>query len=106
MDLVDRAAAEHRRRIPTAQLNRFFGEVVEEMPPPLHKGRAVRILYLTQGAIRPPTFILWANSPQGLAPSYRRFLANRLREHYGFRGTPIRIVVKTRSGSTTTERAP
>ena len=66
------------------------------MPPPLHHGRAVRIHYITQAATRPPTFILWANTPDGLAPSYKRFIANRLRERYGFRGTPIRIFVKAK----------
>jgi len=96
LDLVDQVAVEHRKRIATAQLNRFFGEVIEEMPPPLHHGRAVRIHYITQAAIRPPTFVLWANTAEGLAPSYRRFIANRLREAYGFRGTPLRIFVKTR----------
>ena len=96
LDLVDRAAREHRKRIPTAQLNRFFAEVIEEKPPPLHHGRAVRIHYLTQPVARPPTFVLWANAAEGLAPSYKRFLANRLRERYGFRGTPIRISVKER----------
>src|SRR6185312_8161290 len=96
LDMVDRAAAEHAKRIPTAQLNRFFAEVIEEMPPPIHHGRAVRINYITQGASRPPTFILWANTPEALAPSYKRFIANRLREAYGFRGTPIRIFVKAK----------
>jgi GTPase len=96
LDLVDQVAGEHRRRIPTAQLNRFFADVIEEMPPPLHHGRAIRIHYITQAAIRPPTFILWANSLEGLAPSYKRFIANRLRQAYGFRGTPIRIFVKAR----------
>jgi len=96
LDLVDNVAREHGKRVPTAQLNRFFAEVIEEMPPPLHHGRAVRIHYLTQATARPPTFVLWANTPDGLAPSYKRFLANRLRERYGFRGTPIRIAIKAR----------
>jgi GTPase len=96
MDMVNQVAKEHSRRIPTSQLNRFFADVIEEMPPPLHHGRSVRIHYITQGATRPPTFILWANTPDGLAPSYKRFIANRLREAYGFRGTPIRIFVKAR----------
>jgi len=96
LDLVDNVAREHQKRVPTAQLNRFFAEVIEEMPPPLHHGRAVRIHYLTQATSRPPTFVLWANTPDGLAPSYKRFLANRLRERYGFRGTPIRIAIKAR----------
>ena len=95
LDLVDQVAKEHRRRIPTAQLNRFFADVIEEMPPPLHKGHAVTIQYITQAAIKPPTFVLMANKPE-LAPSYKRFISNRLREAYGFRGTPIRIFVKAR----------
>jgi GTP-binding protein len=96
LDMVDQVAGEHRKRIPTAQLNRFFAEIVEEMPPPLHHGHAVRIHYLTQATIRPPTFVLWANTPEGLAPAYKRFIANRLRERYGFRGTPLRIATKAR----------
>ncbi len=96
LDLVDNVAREHKKRIQTSQLNRFFAEVIEEMPPPVHRGREVRIHYLTQPRSRPPTFVLWCNTPDGLAPSYKRFLANRLRERYGFRGTPIRIAVKAR----------
>jgi GTPase len=96
LDLVERAAAEHRKRIPTAQLNRFFAEVIQEMPPPLFRGKAVKVHYITQAASKPPTFILWASSLDGLSPSYKRFITNRLREAYGFRGTPIRIFVKTR----------
>jgi GTP-binding protein len=96
LDLVDKVAREHRKRVQTSQLNRFFAEVIEEMPPPIHHGRAVRIHYLTQPRARPPTFVLWCNTPDGLAPSYKRFLANRLRDRYGFRGTPIRIAVKAK----------
>ena len=96
MDLVDQVSKQHRQRIQTSQLNRFFAEVIEETPPPLHHGRAIRIHYLTQATIKPPTFVLWANSAEGLAPSYKRFLANRLRQRYGFRGSPIRIAVKSR----------
>ena len=96
MDTVNQVAREHQRRVPTAQLNRFFAEVIQEMPPPLHAGRSIKINYLTQARARPPTFVLWANTPEGLAPSYKRFLANRLRDRYGFRGTPIRIAVKAK----------
>jgi GTP-binding protein len=96
LDLVNQVAKEHRKRIPTAQLNRFFADVIEEMPPPLHHGHAVTIHYITQATIKPPTFILMANKVDGLAPSYKRFIANRLREAYGFRGTPLRIFVKAR----------
>jgi GTP-binding protein len=95
LDVVDQVAKEHRKRIQTAQLNRFFADVIEEMPPPLHHGHAVRIHYITQAATRPPTFVLWANKAE-LAPSYKRFIANRLRQAYGFKGTPLRIFVKAR----------
>jgi GTP-binding protein len=96
LDHVDQVAREHKKRIPTAQLNRFFAEVIEEMPPPLHNGRSIRINYLTQATSRPPTFVLWVNTPEGLSPSYKRFIANRLRERYGFKGSPIRIAVKAK----------
>ena len=66
------------------------------VPPPIHRGRQVKIHYLTQGGSRPPTFILWANTPDGLSDSYKRFLQNRLRQRYGFKGTPIRIIVKAK----------
>ena len=96
LDTVDQVAREHARRVKTSELNRFLAEVIEEMPPPIHHGRQVKIHYLTQGATRPPTFILWANTPEGLSPQYKRFLQNRLRERYGFKGTPLRIIVKAK----------
>jgi GTP-binding protein len=99
IDLVDQVAGQHRRRIATPELNRFFAEVCEETPPPLHRGRSVRIHYLTQGGTSPPTFVLWANQPEGLSPAYRRFVANQLRKRWGFRGTPLRIVVRAKAGS-------
>src|SRR5262249_24291529 len=59
LDLVDKVAAEHSKRIQTSQLNRFFAEVIEEMPPPLHHGHELRIHYITQATARPPPFVLW-----------------------------------------------
>ncbi len=94
MARIDSAAAEHRRRVGTGELNRFFSEVCETHPPPAHGGRMVRILFMTQARVRPPTFVLWANRPKGVSPSYRRFLTNQLRARYGFAGTPIRLLVK------------
>jgi GTP-binding protein len=94
LDTVDGVVRQHRRRIQTAELNRFFAEVIEEKPPPLHHGHAVRLYYITQATTRPPTFVLSANKAEGLSPSYKRFIANRLRDRYGFKGTPIRIALK------------
>jgi len=101
-DLVDAAQAaydEHGRRIPTAELNRFFAEVCETHPPPTFRGRSVRIFYLTQVGAHPPTFVLWANRPELVHYGYRRFLVNQLRERFGFAGTPVRIVTRRRSKS-------
>ena len=58
----------------------------------------MKIRYVTQSTTRPPTFILFANVPQGIPPSYRRFLTRCLREHYGFAGTPIRLLFRKGSG--------
>jgi GTP-binding protein len=96
MDLVKKTAQQHRRRITTSDLNRFFAEVCEVVPPPVWRGRSVRVYFMTQAAVRPPTFILKASAPEGISPAYRRFLANQLRKRYGFRGTPIRIFARAR----------
>ncbi len=96
MDVVDRVAVNHARRISTGEVNRFFAAVTERRPPPLHKGRPVRIHYLTQVRANPPTFVLWTNRVDGVAPSYQRFLVNQLRSHYDFEGTPLRLSLKKR----------
>ncbi len=97
LEAVERAAANHRKRVATAELNRFFAEVLETHPPPLHRGLDVRLKYLTQGGIRPPTFILFANRPEGVSPGYRRYVVNQLRSRYHFQGTPVRLFVKHRA---------
>ncbi len=93
---IDRAAEQHRRRIPTDELNRFFAEISELQPPRIYRGHSVTIHYLTQGGIRPPTFLLWTNRPEGISPSYRRFFINQLRHAYGFAGSSLRLVVKAK----------
>ncbi|MBK7534811.1 MAG: ribosome biogenesis GTPase Der [Myxococcales bacterium] len=101
LDKVDQVARQYRRRIGTAELNRFFAEVCESMPPPMWHGKSARVYYLTQGRASPPTFLLWTSNAEGLPPSYRRFISNRLRERYGFGGTPLRVIAKAKSGSDT-----
>jgi GTP-binding protein len=97
MRLVDAAALEHRKRIPTSELNRFFAEVCQTHPPPNKGAKMVTIHYLTQARVSPPTFLLFANHPTAVDKGYNRFIANRLRERYGFRGTPLRVVIKAKS---------
>ncbi|MGH3676363.1 MAG: ribosome biogenesis GTPase Der [Mycobacterium sp.] len=81
-------------RIPTGRLNAFFKEVVAATPPPVRGGKQPRILFATQATTRPPTFVLFTTG--FLEAGYRRFLERRLRETFGFDGSPIRINVRVR----------
>jgi GTP-binding protein len=94
MDAVFAARDVWQRRVPTAALNRWIEDVLAYHPPPLDKGRRVKIRYLTQVSSRPPTFALFVNRPNSLKESYRRYLANGLRNDFGLPGTPIRLVAR------------
>jgi GTPase len=83
------------RRISTGELNKLLEQIIAHKPPPAGRGgRHVRLYYATQPAIRPPTFFLSTNHPAEVGYPYRRFLINRLRETYGFEGTPLRLVLR------------
>ena len=88
---VEDAVAEHRKRISTAELNRFFEEVIERHPPPTMHHRAVRLYYITQASVAPPTFVIMCNHPKDVHFSYQRYVENQIRKRFGFRGTPIRV---------------
>ena len=94
--LIDTVAAERARRIPTAELNAAFETAVSRRPPPADRGRAVRIRYATQTAVKPPTFVVFTSTSGKIHFSYMRYLENCLRETYGFRGTPIRLAIRGR----------
>ena len=78
-------------RVPTGKLNRIFEGIVANNPPPQKHHHRVRLNYITQARVRPPTFVIWANSPDAIPVSYRRYLENRMRDNFGFEGTPIKI---------------
>ncbi len=97
LETIDRVADSRRRRVSTGELNRFI-EAVTSVHSPTTKGkRDVRILYAAQTGIGPPTIVLFTNVATELHFSYERFLVNRLRETFGFEGTPIRLLVRRRS---------
>jgi GTP-binding protein len=91
---VERALDGWETRIPTAKLNAFLGQLVGANPPPVRSGKQPKILFATQAGIAPPTFVIF--SSDFLEPSYRRFIERRLREEFGFQGTPVRISVRLR----------
>ena len=91
---IDSALAGWETRVPTARLNAFLGQLVAGHPHPLRGGRQPRILFATQASARPPRFVLFTTG--FLEPSYRRFLERRLREEFGFTGTPIEVSMRIR----------
>jgi GTP-binding protein len=95
-DEIDRVIKEAEKRVPTAELNRVFERLVAAHEPPLYRGKRVKYYYITQGGIRPPTFIVFVNFPAGVHFSYLRYIENNLREAFGFSGTPLRIFAKSR----------
>jgi len=88
---IEDAVVEHRKRISTAELNRFFEEVLDRHPPPTMHHRAVRLYYVTQVSVAPPTFVIMTNEPKGVHFSYQRYVVNQIRKRFGFKGTPIRV---------------
>jgi GTP-binding protein len=91
---LDEALGGWDTRIPTSRLNAFLGQVVAAHPHPVRGGKQPRILFATQAATRPPTFVLFTTG--FLEAGYRRFLERRLREEFGFRGTPVQVNVRVR----------
>jgi len=88
--------AEYTRRIQTSVLNQFLRESVGRRHPPAVKGKYIRLLYMTQVDVAPPSFVIFSNYPELLKADYRRYLENRLRESFGFEGVPLKINYKKR----------
>lgn len=96
-------------RIPTAALNDIIRHAVAEHPPPSVKGRQVKIRYATQAGVEPPTIVLFVNQPELLHFSYIRYIENRIRARFPFRGVPLRLELRksgVREGADETEARP
>ena len=91
---IDLALSSWDQRISTGRLNAFLGEIVAEHPHPVRSGKQPKILFATQAATRPPRFVIFASG--FLDPQYRRFIERRLREKFGFEGSPIQVSVRVR----------
>ena len=97
---------ERRKRISTGELNRVLRAATERQAPPVVKGRRPKLFYGTQAAVAPPTFVFFANDAASIHFCYRRYLENRLREEFGFHGTPIRLIFRDRSSVKLPRRGP
>ncbi len=91
---VDKVMAQYAKRVQTAELNKVFTEAVAAHPPPMAQGKRIKLYYATQASTKPPTFIVFANRTDAIHFSYERYLANKLREAFGFTGTPLRLIFK------------
>ena len=94
IELVDFVVEQNATRVTTATLNTLLREWLHLNPPPSDKGRRLKVRYLTQVGVKPPTFVFFVNDPELMHFSYKRYLENQMRKHFGFEGTPIRIVVR------------
>ena len=100
-----RVADERYRRVPTADLNRVVSEAVREHPPSHVRNRLPKVLYATQASAGPPTFVIFVNDPELIHFSYKRYLENRIRDAYGFLGTPIRLIFRARPSEEAARRS-
>jgi GTP-binding protein len=82
------------RRVPTAKLNSFLGALIGATPPPVRGGKQPKIYYATQAGIAPPKFVIFSSG--WIEPSYRRFIERRLREEFGFPGTPVMVAIRVK----------
>lgn len=96
MEEVDKVMAQYTKRVSTADLNKILTAAVEGHHPPLASGRRVKFYFATQVSVKPPTFVFFTNSPEGIHFSYERYLMNKLRESFDFSGTPLRLLFKGR----------
>lgn len=100
-----RVAEERYRRIPTGELNRLIMDAVRAHPPSHVRNRLPKIFYATQVGVAPPTFVIFVNDPELIHFSYKRYLENRIRDTYGFLGTPIRVVYRKRESEEAARRS-
>ena len=96
LDMILQIHAERLRRIATPELNSFLGEAVKKRTPPARGGKFIKIYYVTQTDVAPPTFVFFANHPDYIDRAYTRYLENSLREKFGFEGNSLRLKFKRR----------
>jgi len=97
MESVQKIEAERSRRIPTSELNRFMEQVIDHRPPTHPTGKHIKIYYVTQAAVNPPTFVFICNQPALITENYRRYIHNQIREMFAFSGVNLKLIFRGRS---------
>ena len=95
-EAVDLVAQNHAKRVPTGVLNDVLYEAMAVNQPPSDKGKRLKIFYMTQVSVKPPTFVVFVNSKDLMHYSYTRYIENRIRENFGFQGTPLKFLIRER----------
>ena len=98
-DMIDAVIENHSLRIATGVLNEIVSEAVAMQQPPSDKGKRLKIYYVTQVSVKPPTFVIFVNDKELMHFSYTRYLENRIRDTFGFRGTPLKFIIRERKES-------
>ena len=93
-EVIHYVAEQNAMRISTSVLNQVVEDAIAINPPPSEKGQRLKILYATQVKIKPPTFVIFVNEPEIMHFSYQRYLENKLREAFGFEGTPLQMIIR------------
>lgn len=94
--MVQLASENHSKRVQTNVLNDVIMDAIAMNPTPTLKGRRLKVLYATQVAVKPPSFVVFVNDPELMHFSYERFLENKIRDAFDFAGTPIKIFARRR----------
>ena len=97
-ELLEAVIMNHQLRVATGVLNEIMTEAVAMQQPPTDKGKRLRLYYITQVSVKPPTFVIFVNDKNLMHFSYQRYIENKIREAFGFRGTPIKIIIRERKG--------
>lgn len=95
-DTIDAVIENHAMRVATGVLNEIMAEAVALQQPPSDKGKRLRLYYITQVSVKPPTFVIFVNDKELMHFSYTRYIENKIREAFGFQGTPLKFIVRER----------
>lgn len=95
-ETIDIVYENHAMRVATGVLNEILAEAVAMQQPPSDKGKRLRLYYITQAAVKPPTFVIFVNDKELMHFSYTRYIENQIREAFGFRGTPLKFIIRER----------
>ena len=95
-ETIDMVSENHAMRVQTGVLNEIMTQAVAMQQPPTDKGKRLKLYYITQASVKPPTFVIFVNDKELMHFSYTRYIENQIRQTFGFKGTPLRFIIRER----------